>query len=340
MSIIAKNYQEIVEENSCLQKKTIRKPKRRNQYTVEFKFGSNINTEILRDYLEVYYNIPPQIAEIQVIRLYSNIQFPNDFKFQAKLGNLSVDPHSYNYKVIRIDKKNNLTIFTLETIDHPFTPFEQFFQKIQSSNPRLAQSFSAFNTRNLDTNTYKQTKEKFIEDFELQLDSAFTCYLYKLKNGVCKTIQRVINDKFMDLLGISYSMLEDHVLSTSTLPFSTYIDPNDDVSEILSGLFEGNLKQDIRTREVMNYNGQIFHSRVQNKSFFTYDEEENAYYEYAYYIYDCDPRWLTKQRVMRNQEEYFNEKWFNQDKLRIRLASEDSQSTQCNKNCRYKELDF
>lgn len=46
----------------------------------------------------------------------------------------------------------------------------------------------------------------------------------------------------MDLLGISYMMLEDHVLSTNILPFSTYIDPYDDVCEILSGLFEGNLK--------------------------------------------------------------------------------------------------
>ncbi|CAK94753.1 unnamed protein product (macronuclear) [Paramecium tetraurelia] len=340
MSIIAKNYQEIVEESSCLQKKTIRKPKRRNQYTVDFKFGSNVSTDKLRSYVEAYFKIPASVAEKQVIRLFSNIQFPNDFNQQAKLGNLSVDPHSYNYKVIRIDKKNKLTIFTLETIDNPFTPFEQFFQKIQTCNPRLALSFQAFNQRNLDVNTYKQTKEQFIEDFEAQLDQPFTCYLYKLKNGVCSTIQRVINDKFMDLLGISYMMLEDHVLSTNILPFSTYIDPYDDVCEILSGLFEGNLKQDIRTREVMNYNGQIFHARVQNKSFFTYNEEEDAYYEYAYYIYDCDPRWLTTQRVMRNQEEYFNEKWFQQDKLRTRLVSEDSQTIFSNRNCGFKQLDF
>lgn len=46
----------------------------------------------------------------------------------------------------------------------------------------------------------------------------------------------------MDLLGISYLMLEDHVLSTKVLPFSTYIDPYDDISEILSELFEGNVK--------------------------------------------------------------------------------------------------
>ncbi|CAD8076928.1 unnamed protein product [Paramecium sonneborni] len=340
MSIIAKNYMEIVEESSCLQKKSIRKPKRRNQYTVEFKFGSNINTDKLRNYVEVYFNIPASIAEKQVIRLYSNIQFPNDYKQQAKLGCLSVDPHSYNYKVIRIDKKNNLTIFTLETIDNPFTPFDEFLKKIQQCNPRLAQSFQAFNQRNLDSNTYKQTKEKIIEDFELQLEQPFTCYLYKLKNGVCTTIQRVINDKFMDLLGISYLMLEDHVLQTNILPFSTYIDPNDDVCEIISGFFEGNLKQDIRTREVMNYNGQIFHCRVQNISFFTFNDEENAYYEYAYYIYDCDPRWLTKQRVQRNQQEYFNEKWINQDKLRTRLVSEDSQSILSNRNCGFKQLNF
>lgn len=36
-------------------------------------------------------------------------------------------------------------------------------------------------------------------------------------------------------------MLEDYVLKTKILPFSTYIDPNDDVSEIISGLFEGNI---------------------------------------------------------------------------------------------------
>lgn len=46
----------------------------------------------------------------------------------------------------------------------------------------------------------------------------------------------------MDLLGIGDEMLEDHVLKTNLLPFSSYIDPNDDVCEILSGMFEGNVK--------------------------------------------------------------------------------------------------
>ena len=141
MSLISKNYKEIVDECNNLQKKKISKPKRRNQYTIEFKFGSNTNNENLKNTIQVKLQLPPSIPEKIVVRLQSNVQFPVEFNQQYVFGSLSVDPHSYNYKVNRIDKKDNLTIFTLESIDNPFTPFENLFKKLLQCNPRLAKSF-------------------------------------------------------------------------------------------------------------------------------------------------------------------------------------------------------
>ena len=69
MSLITKNYKEIVEECNMLQKKKISKPKRRNQYTVEFKFGSNSNNENLKNNIQVKLQLPPSIPEKIVVRL-------------------------------------------------------------------------------------------------------------------------------------------------------------------------------------------------------------------------------------------------------------------------------
>ena len=40
------------------------------------------------------------------------------------MGSLCVDPHSNNYKVVRTDKRKNLTILTLDQINRPITPSE------------------------------------------------------------------------------------------------------------------------------------------------------------------------------------------------------------------------
>lgn len=50
------------------------------------------------------------------------------------MGSLSIDPHSNNYKVVRIDKRKNLTILTLDELNRPITPSEVLYKIFKSRN--------------------------------------------------------------------------------------------------------------------------------------------------------------------------------------------------------------
>jgi hypothetical protein len=43
---------------------------------------------------------------------------------ESTLGSLAIDPHSFNYRIIRYDKMNGNHIFHFEPIDRPYTPYE------------------------------------------------------------------------------------------------------------------------------------------------------------------------------------------------------------------------
>lgn len=68
--------------------------------------------------------IPRGIMNKSHLRFHSNIQLPIELDSDNKLGELTIDPHTFNYKVTRTEHVNNLLIFTFQPYDREFTPFD------------------------------------------------------------------------------------------------------------------------------------------------------------------------------------------------------------------------
>jgi len=119
-----RHYRAISDEMKLLKKKTIQKPKRKNQYTTEFRFGSETKMSNLQKSVLATVSIPKTLQSLFKFRLNSNLQIPGVYKAEDRLGDLSIDPFSFNYSVIRIDERQHTIILTLEPQNLPTVPFE------------------------------------------------------------------------------------------------------------------------------------------------------------------------------------------------------------------------
>ena len=89
--------------------------------------------------MNVSLKIPQHLKNLTIFRISSDIHFPIDYQDQ-RLGELLIDPFSYNYHIVRIDKTKNLYSFTLEPIDRPITPFSTIYDLLSTKLPILAKN--------------------------------------------------------------------------------------------------------------------------------------------------------------------------------------------------------
>ncbi|CAD8048578.1 unnamed protein product [Paramecium sonneborni] len=310
--------------------KQIQKKKRRNQYTVEFNFGSNIDVTKLKEIVVINQNIPHCIPQNIIFRLNSNIQFPVTVESQYQLGYLNIDPHSYNYKIARYDKQNSYHIFNLEPIHRPFTSFEIIKEVLMKEGAQLFEGFEQFHKKNSDITKYKIVNETQLLDFEHKIQGPVTLYIQKNKNGIITTIARIMNDDYLQMLGIDEEMLKDYIFQTGMLPQSFAGDGNIRWSQTLAQIFQCNASMTFGQLMLINYQGQKFPVYLRSQNFHLFNQDDNSYTEYLYYFYDVESKWINKRLIEQNSIDYFNKKTL--------IINEDTDQLECQRRCRFRKL--
>ncbi|CAD8144982.1 unnamed protein product [Paramecium pentaurelia] len=328
MSLILQNQQKKNEEKKELIAKTIRKQKRKNQYTVEFPFGSKIDLSILKSISKISQILPPSIPSNIVFRLNSNIQIPQSFNQDYQLGCLSIDPHSFNYKVIRYDKCQNFHIFHFEPIERQYTPASVIKDLFDKQNTRLGQVFDNLHSTKLNTEKFKVVSEQVIDEFEKKISSAYSLYISKYKDGTISTVARVMNDQYLKMIGINETMIYDYITSTGCLPWPYQQTQDNQWDYNLLVLFTCNEKQVPIQGQAVNYNGNLFPVFLNQYNYYLYNEQEQSYTQFQYYIYEYNEKWSNDKQIRQNYLNYYNK----------RLDTLEQMDPNIIKRCKYKTL--
>ncbi|CAD8047552.1 unnamed protein product [Paramecium sonneborni] len=334
MSLIVRNISSLREEWKQLVKKKIKKSKRKNQYTQAYQFGNNTNNQNQKsDILLIVKNIPQTIPNKNIFRLKTNIQFSISINNEFSMGSLSVDPHSNNYQVVRIDKRKNLTILTLDQINRPITPSEVLYKMFKSRNEQLAEAFHQYDLRNLNISKFELNQVSEMIEYEQSIKFLpYACYVQIYENGMWRTFQKIFNQKMLWVLGISEEMLIHYCNETKLIPISAYFDPSDEQLKVYYKIFCGRVKQIESNRDYINYNGERFTAALKIRSFFIKDEDKDQLFEYTYCVTDCENKWMSEDRIRLNQIDYFNMKPSNS-------TTDESSYMETQKRCGFKYIE-
>ncbi|CAD8171820.1 unnamed protein product [Paramecium octaurelia] len=302
----------IDQDYEILIKKSIYKKKQKNQYNTkddkfqDYFFEQNgLKACKLVDFIQL--SIPKTIVMDNIFRLKSNVQIPRNSDNQYQLGQLNNDFYCYNYKINRIDRQGSITTVTFDPIQRSFTPVENVIQLLGSRNEVLKQSFEKLHRKKLDSTQYKVMKELDLLNFENAINKPCTGYISKVFEDQVITQQRFMNDLYLNAIGINSEMAVHHAMETGFLPIPLYFSEDNSSGQYLSNFFTLNtFNQSVNNMQVCNYNGQQFPVQITFHNYYYYKETEQCYYEYLFFIWDIDKKWLSKQRVQENYLDYFN----------------------------------
>ncbi|CAK62378.1 unnamed protein product (macronuclear) [Paramecium tetraurelia] len=307
MSNFLKQQKEAREEKTISLSKVIKKEKRRNQYTIEFKFGSDVDVSKLKQIIQISQSIPAQISLHVYFRLESDMLFPLQLDPYLQLGALPIDPILYNYRIVRYDKHQNNYIFYFEPIDRPFTPLEVVKNTLEQYHPNLGQQFELFHFNILKLDNLPISNEKEVQEYENSIKNSFVVYIQKKQKGRITTLIKSINAQYLQLIGINEEMLQDYVNQTGLLPWC-FPNENQQFLKILQGMFQGAHRQLKNSMPAINYNGQQFEVNIIPKKFHLYDQEDDSYLSFMYFQQEYNTQIIAQNQITSNMNEYFNRK--------------------------------
>ncbi|CAD8151115.1 unnamed protein product [Paramecium pentaurelia] len=318
-------YQKVIREEKiiCLSK-TIKKEKRKNQYTVEFKFGSDIDVSMLKQIIQVNQQIPAYIPLNITFRLESDILIPLQLDPNLQLGALAIDPISYNYRIIKYDKHQNNYIFYFEPIDRPFTPLQIVKNTLEKYHPSLGEQFELFHLNILKKDKFTIATEQEIQEYENSIKNSFAVYIQKKQKGKITTLIKSINTQYLQLMGINDEMLQDYINQTGLLPWC-FCNENQQYMNLIKGMFQGAHQQINSSMPAINFNGQKFEVKITPRKFHIYNQDDDSYIQFMFFQQEYNSQIITQNQIALNMIEYFNLK----PKIIKQEIIEDDQIKRC-----------
>ncbi|CAK94868.1 unnamed protein product (macronuclear) [Paramecium tetraurelia] len=309
--MITQAKKSIDQDYQILTKKSIYKKKQKNQYTKEDKFQEKYTQQkeqnILKlvNFLEV--RLYKSLKLDNIFRLKSNVQIPRNADNQYQIGQLNNDFYCYNYKINRIDKNGSMITVTFDPIQRCFSPVENVIQILGRGNEQLKESLEKLHYKKLDSSQYLMIKEHDLFNFENTIDKPCTGYISKVVGDQVMTQYRFMNELYLNLMGINSEMLIHHAMETGNIPIPLYFSEDNCGEQYLSNFFTLNtFNQSINQLQACNYNGQKFPAKITFHNYYYYNQTEQCFYEYLFFIWDIDKQWMSKQRVQENYLDYFN----------------------------------
>ncbi|CAK91557.1 unnamed protein product (macronuclear) [Paramecium tetraurelia] len=329
MSNFLFNHKTGKEEKIICITKPIRKEKRRNQYTIEFKFGSDIDVSKLKQVIQINQQIPAYIPLSLTFRLESDIFIPIQFDPNLQLGALSIDPISFNYRIVRYDKHHNNYIFHFEPIDRPFTPHQVVKTTLEKYHPSLGELFEAYHFNLLKKEKITVSTEEEIKEYENSIRHSFAVYIQKKQKGIITTLMKSINTQYLQLMGINDQIFQDYINQTGLLPWCLSTD-NNQFQNLITGMFQGAHQQINYTIQALNYNGQQFEVKITPKVFHIYNQEDDSYLQFMFFEQEYNSQIMTQNQIDQNMIEYFNQ--------RSKIVKMDFIENDYTKRCKYRKL--
>ncbi|CAD8065426.1 unnamed protein product [Paramecium sonneborni] len=329
MSNFLKNQKNIKEEKTICLSKSIKKEKRKNQYTIEFKFGSDIDVSKLKQIIQVNQQIPSYIPLDITFRLESDIMIPFQWNSNLQLGELAVDPISYNYRIVKYDKQQNNYVFYFEPIDRPFTPLQVVKNTLEKYHPSLGEKFELFHFKLLCKEKIAVATEKEIQEYENSIKNSFAVYIQKKQKGRITTLIKSINCQYLQLMGINEEILQDYINQTGLLPWC-FSDENQQFSNLIQGMFQGACQQVNSSLQAINFNGQKFEVIITPKIFHTYNQEDDSYLQFMFFQQEYNQQIMTQNQINQNMFEYFN--------LKTKIINENIIEDDKIKRCKYRQI--
>lgn len=79
-----------------------------------------------------------------------------------------------------------------------------------------------------------------IENFEKSIDKPYSLYISRYKNGRITTLAKILNEKYLKLMGVNHEILYDYVTQTGLLPWF-YSNNNEKWNETVIEVLTGNV---------------------------------------------------------------------------------------------------
>ncbi|CAD8124489.1 unnamed protein product [Paramecium sonneborni] len=313
----------------------------------KFKQQNNQKTQISKKIIIPILTISRPIST--VIKTSVELKLALSCPQERCLGFLCENPCTYNYKVCRVDQQHDLFIFSLQQYDrHQYTK-SQICQILQNMNDQYSQqALECVEQRFKILNNFQQQtliSDNELVEFEKYLNQyPFQCTLQNVNSQNSTLLSRIINQKFLDLMGITKDMMLDHLKETQALPTIFNHDGSlKNWCELAQYSVEGTEFFDYYLN---TYEGLQFKSQVQQKQIFkSSPNDPNQIIFIEFRIIHPDPKIISNlcnsTRIIKNHADYFNLKntdiILNQFKHTTKYL--DAKNYKITKPCGYKIID-
>ncbi|CAD8107362.1 unnamed protein product [Paramecium primaurelia] len=293
-------------------------------------------------------SVPKPFKEHVYIKSNVELKLALSFIPDHCLGALKETPCTYNYRVSRTDQIDDVYFYTLELLDQANHSIDQITQLLShQSDPHAIKAAQLVQERHKILQEYTLqpyiSNEDLLEVEKIAQEYPYQCTIQKVNKDSSSLSQRIVNEQFYTLMGVSREMMLNHLHDTKTLPSIFDLGPSLKLWCDLSA----NSIQSFRSFEtyINTYEGAQYKCTVEQRQMFKRTQvNPNQIVFIEFWLFKVDEPLksflMNPQRIYQNQIDYFNKKNTQQEYETFQQSMNFKQTPLYkNKNpCGYKEL--
>ncbi|CAD8070556.1 unnamed protein product [Paramecium sonneborni] len=261
-------------------------------------------------------SVPKSLKERVYIKSDVELKLALNYIPEHCLGNLKETPCTYNHRVSRTDQLDDVYFYTLELLDEPNYSFEQIVNLLSKLEDPCAQIaielvHQRFNILNEYTQHYYISNEELLQVEQIAQDYPYHCIIQKVNKDNSSLSQRIVNEQFYTLMGVTRDMVSHHLHETKTLPSIFDIGTSlqlwcDITFSSLSGV-------QYFDQYINTYEGAQYKCRIEQKQMFKRTQvnpNQIVFIEFRIFKLEepLKSQLFNPQRLYQNQIDYFNKK--------------------------------
>ncbi|CAD8208296.1 unnamed protein product [Paramecium octaurelia] len=261
-------------------------------------------------------SVPKSVGEHVYIKADVELKLALSFIPDHCLGSLKETPCTYNHRVTRTDQLDDVYFYTLELLDQANYSIEQIVNLLSHKDDPCAQLpiqlvNQRFNILNEYTQHYYISNEELLEVEQIAKDYPYQCIIQKVNKDNSSLSQRIVNDQFYTLMGVTSDMMFHHLHETKTLPSIFDIGGS---LKMWCDLTIGSISSVQYFEQYINtYEGAQYKCRIEQRQMFKRTQvNPNQIVFIEFWIFKLDEPLksflLNPQRLYLNQIDYFNKK--------------------------------
>ncbi|CAD8211224.1 unnamed protein product [Paramecium pentaurelia] len=293
-------------------------------------------------------SVPKSFKEHVYIKSNVELKLALSFNPDNCLGALKETPCTYNYRVSRTDQLDDVYFYTLELLDQPNYSIDQIIHLLshkQDSHAIKAAELVQERHKILQEYTLQPyiSNEDLLEVEKIAQEYPYQCTIQKVNKDSSSLSQRIVNEQFYNLMGVSREMMLNHLHETKTFPSIFDLGPS---LKLWCDLSSNSIQQFQSFETYINtYEGAQYKCTIEQRQMFKRTQvNPNQIVFIEFWLFKVDEPLksflMNPQRIYQNQIDYFNKK-NTQKEYEAFLQSMKYKQTPLYKNknpCGYKEL--